>query len=551
MCVLLVAALAATFITLPVIDYVEPSALFYLRHLTPLYYGCLFLAIFMAIYWRRSYVGLFSVIVIALLVLWTPSVMMYNPWFPDTYPFVSEAVYVARNGHLGDIHYLSEYPVLGLVFGPLLIVTGMNSFMLQTIYPALFAIILVVLLYLVAEKMNLDKGSLIFAPLFFVAIAWPNELHLNRQSFSLIYYVASYVFLFHVIFQKQDFRVFSFLSLQVLLMVMAHPATPFFFIFNLAAIIFLGLIWSSRTKKEFKLRGVTLALFISASLWSIWNFIIPHGAIISLASVIDDIFKSLVTEGRIGGVSTVFADYTPIYKLIINVRLVVTLLAYCFSLISSFIIYKYVKNKSSAVLAGWSICNIFSTAPILFAGYALNRPSLFTFISWAPLGALIVNILTVGRKHPNLKKMVGGAFVIVLVIIPLLLIPVIKYGPVPFLYPTSDELAQRNFVDSFFSKGNIVYLEFNFPYYYSYTMLGSSEYNKTIAMWDVWDGQKLYIGDSLAFVILDRLLTRDAFYNYEPSMLKLVENLTAPVPYGRYDKVYDSGWPNSVYVPTP
>jgi len=172
-----------TFVTLPQIDSVQPDVLFYLKNLTPLYFVSVVATVVVAIFYRRSVLGLFSVALLSLLVLWTPNVMMVQPWFLDSYPFTAEAVTVAQSGHLLDYHFLSMNPVVGLVMGPFLSITGISPLLLQKLYPAFLSVALVVFLYLIAKAAKLRKDAWVIAPLLFVSIAWPNEFHLSRQSF--------------------------------------------------------------------------------------------------------------------------------------------------------------------------------------------------------------------------------------------------------------------------------------------------------------------------------------------------------------------------------
>jgi len=52
---------------------------------------------------------------------------------------------------------------------------------------------------------------------------------------------------------------------------------------------------------------------------------------------------------------------------------------------------------------------------------------------------------------------------------------------------------------------------------------------------------------SSSFWVTYRLIVRDAFWNYTPSMLDVVRNLTLDEA-GMHNKVYDGGWPESILV---
>ena len=552
--VFIVALLVATFATLPRVDFIEPNVLFYFQHLSPLYYVCIFAAIAMAIYYRRDFLGLLSVIVVGLLILWTPSIMLVQPWFLDTYSFGAEAVYVARNGYIGDYHHLSASPLLGLMFGPFLMITGISPFMLQKIYPSLFAIIFAVLLYVTAKKMKIGKEALVVAPLLFISIAWPNELHFCRQSFSLIFYITSWLLLLHLVFRRSDRRFFVLLVLQVFLLAMSHPATPLFFMANLATIVFLDQIWQKFRRKGSKviMRVCMQTLLISAGAWIFWNTFNPATrGMRDLVAIAENLVASLMeSPSEVSGVGTIFTNYTPIYGLAINIRFALTLAVFVSALLLPFVIYRYVQNRKLVViLMGWVISNMFSSVPLLYSGLGyFARPALFTFISLAPLGALVYNVLASKSEiHVKTKSVTKCTFLLVFIIVPLLLIPIIKYGPLPFLYPTSRELAHKEFSDlRWAGGGKLVYLEFNLPYGYSYILHGIGEASPS-TIYRYGEGLDSILASSSSLWITYRLRTRDGFRNYNPSMLYVVKNLT--LYQTTYNKVYDSGWPESILIP--
>ena len=582
--VFIVALLLATFATLPRVDYVEPNVLFYFQHLTPLYYVCVLAAIVVAIYWRRSYLGLLSAIVLSLLILWTPSIMLVQPWFPDTYPFVAEAVYVVRNGHLGDFHYLSISPVLGLFFGPFLMITGISPFMLIKIYPGIVAVIFTVLLYLIAKKMKIGKESLIVAPLLFLSIAWPNELHLCRQSLSLIFYLTSWFLLLQLFFQKSDRRIFVLLVSQIFLLVMSHPATSVFFIANLATIAILSLIWQKFRPKES--RVILQTLLISAFLWALWNTFNPATrAIRNLVDIANNLVTSLMgNPSEVSGVATIFANYTPLYRLVINTRFVLTLVVFTGAfLLSLYAIYLFfssgflarirfsararkrfvllrtdIDQKVFAILTGWIISNMLSSVPLLYAGLPyFARPSLFTFVAWAPLGALGYKILTAKQKsgfYAKMKSVATCVFLVAFIILPALLMPVVKYGPLPFLFPTSRELAGKSFLDLHWSDdGEVIY--FGDPYFansYSWLVYGREVSIHSVGIYSIYtpnEGLNPNFVRRSALWITYRPVARDAFWNNVPSFLCVVENVTELLPNTTHNKVYDSGWPEWILTP--
>ena len=97
-----------TLASLPSVDNVESSVFFYLEHLPPIYYVSVLASVIIALRDKQELTRVISVCVLTLLIIWAPSVMYVQPWHLDSYPFVAEAVYIERNAHLSNFHYLSE-----------------------------------------------------------------------------------------------------------------------------------------------------------------------------------------------------------------------------------------------------------------------------------------------------------------------------------------------------------------------------------------------------------------------------------------------------------
>jgi hypothetical protein len=268
--ILVATLLLLTFATLPRIDYVEPDIFLYLNNLPVIYYVSLITSIIVALISQNRFIRIFSVIAFTLLIMLTPSVMFTNPWHMDSYPFTGEGVYVQINSELGNAHYLSESPALGLVLGSFLMITGINPLVLMRIYPSIVAIICVLIVYSLAEKLKIDKKSAVFAPLCLVAIMWPNAFHVSRQSFALLYYLASWLCLFMLILNPKDRKISLILVIQLILIVITHPATPIFFMTNLVAVIIVGGIFRKLGRREIKLIAGTLGL--CAFTWILWNY---------------------------------------------------------------------------------------------------------------------------------------------------------------------------------------------------------------------------------------------------------------------------------------
>ena len=536
-----------TIATLPKLDFSEPNVFFYLQHLTPLYYLCLVFSLIIAVSFGKDLLGILAAIIFSLLLLWTPSLMLVQSWPMDTYPFLSQAVYVARNGNTGT-GTLSETPSLGLFFGSFLSLTGIDPFILVRMYPAFFTVIFVVLLYLIAKQIGIEKKPVI-APLLSVAVMWPNEVHFSRQCFSLIFYVGAWFFLLKLM-KKKDRRIFLLLLFQILLLTLSHPGSSLFFITNLVAIVVFGSIFRKFQSKDYRL--LTNSIIFSVTSWIVWNaFTLSESKGINvLIQMFERVTSSMLENpSEVPGLAKIFVGYTSTYSNVIHIRLVMTGFVCLSAIFLSVVIYHYDKNKKTvAVIMSWLATNIFSAVFFLYAGLPfMARPALFSFIAWAPLGALTYKVLN--RKR---KKVMTFFFISAFVIVPAFLMPIIKYAPIPFAFATGQELASATFIYRYWNGSDFVYLEASPPYTYSYIVYGmqNTSHPLTFGAWYIpGEGLDQNVVDEYPTLVTYRIITRDAFWEHTPSMYNIVVNLTLQEE--SRNKVYDSGWPYYVSMPLP
>jgi len=537
-------------VSLPQVDSAEADVYFYFKHLpTLIYYAVLILSITTAFVSKSVYLRAFSIFIFAFLIVSPPDVMLANSWLTDTYPFASEAVYVVRNGRIGEFHYLSENPSLGLFLGSFLMATGIDAFLLMKIYQTLIVSILVAIMCLMSKYLGINGGESYLMPMFFLAIMWPNVFHLSRQSFGLIFYFSSWLFLVELVLHRYDRRIFLLLSTQIFLMVVSHPATPIYFVANVMMIAIVGSVFKVFKRKDMK-TFVYGAAFCTA-FWFLWNSVTDLNNIQIFRNIFVKLYNSLMEEPQhVSGVSRIFSGYTTTYSLLIDVRLVLTIAVFACSIFLPLIVYVHCRNPNTrkilVILAGWNLSNLLSAVPLLYAGLPyFDRPVLFSFISWAPIGELLYQVLK--RSSPaysKLRKVAKMVFVIFLIVVPSMLIPIIKYSPLPFLHPPTRELSAIFFADVY-SREKYTLLEFTAPWGYSY-IRGLGVENITgryvLSGYEFSDGKLNFSRiNSQAIVLTYRLICRDAFMDYNPSMLQVVKNITDSNAF--QEKIYDSGWP--------
>jgi hypothetical protein len=540
----------ATLASLPSVDHLESSIFFYLEHLPPIYYVCVLASIIIALRDKQELTRVISVCVLALLIIWTPSVMYVQPWHLDAYPFVAEAVHIERNAHLGDLHYLSGSPALGLTFGAFMLITGVTPLTLLKIFPGFLALLFVALVYLMADKLKIGKKTAIIAPLLFISVMWPDVFHFSRFSFSLLYYFTSLFLLFYLIFKKFDRRILALLFIQIIPLVISHPATPLFFMYNLVAIAVLAFASRKFQSKETKLICITLA--VVSIIWLLWNMIgTTPGVIYTLKDISQNVVNSLIqSPTTVSGVSRILVGYNTVYREIINVRLVLMLAIYLCAFLIPIIMYKRLKSqKVLFILTAWAWSNMSVAIPLLYAGLPyFQKPVFFAMASWGPLALLLFK--TKSRVWIRKAKYI---FLVAFIISSALLIPLYKYAPVTLEYPPSKELTSKSFLDLYGST-SIGFIYFEDPaYYYSYILYNQSDlavlHYGVLSIYNFGEGLNYSIVAENSLWITSRLLARDAFWAYDPSMHEIVENVTVTLPETTHNKVYDSGYPESILVP--
>ncbi len=559
-----------TMVSLPRVDYAEPSPFFYVQHLSPAYYVCVFASVITAMLSKDRFTRIISMCILSLLMLWTPFVVLLQPWHLDSYPFVAEAAYVARSGHIGNFVYLSESPAEGLIFGVFLQVSGMSPILLLKIYPAFWAIFVVCLLYMITRTLGLSDKSSIVAGLLLVSIFWPNNQHFSRQSIAVIFYLAFFFSFCRVIFKGSDRRFLALILLFLFPLATSHPATPIFLMLNLTGMLLLALFTKKLSSREREL--ATFALFALIIIWLLWNMIgSDSGIIYTLRDLGFRVVDSLTENPtQASGVARIFAGYTKTYSSILNIRFILTLLvfgaAFVIPVLGIIMRKRWKTGKTLLILAAWAWSNLAVSVPLLYAGLPyFSKPAIFGFISWGPLGALAYEVLFVHpRQFTNhrfwrLKKagrnLMLCLFTLIFILGPALILPIVKYAPLPYLYPTSAELANKKFWDSHWTGDELLYLEFYRPIYYSYIIdnigepLPRKEWVRFGDIYRMGEGVNYSDISEASIWITGRLFTRDGFYAYDPSMFNVARNVTSILPKTSHNKIYDAGWPESILIP--
>jgi hypothetical protein len=207
------------------------------------------------------------------------------------------------------------------------------------------------------------------------------------------------------------------------------------------------------------------------------------------------------------------------------------------------------KEKVLFILTAWAWSNISITIPLLYVGLPyIQKPALFAVAAWGPLALLLFK-----KNSGTWIRKASYAFLVVFIVASALLIPLFKYAPLPIEYPPSKELASKSFLD-FYGSTSTEFIYFEDPaYYYSYILYNQSDlaalHYGVFGIYTPGEGLNSTIVAESSLWITSRLLVRDAIWAYNPSMHDIVENVTVTLPETTHNKIYDSGYPESILTP--
>jgi hypothetical protein len=266
-----------------------------------------------------------------------------------------------------------------------------------------------------------------------------------------------------------------------------------------------------------------------------------------IVNIVNELAQSPLSSGS--GFAEVFSGRTQIYGWLLNSRLILMAFIYISAFLIPVITYKRLKNhKVFFILTAWAWSSISITIPLIFIGLPyFQKPAFMAIAASSP----IVLLLFKSSSSAWIKRTKNVFLIIILTLA--ILIPLFKYAPLPLEYPPSKELDSKSFLDIYGST-SIKFVYFEDPaYYYSYILYDQPdlrvEHYGVLSIYIFGEGLNSSIIAERSLWITSRLQVRDAFWAYDPSMHAIVENVTVTLPETTHNKVYDSGYPESILVP--
>lgn len=538
----------ATIISAPHIDntvnnpYVKDGdyILFYARCLPITYYISIPLLVISAFSSRNRTIRILSVFMVITLIELLPSRILVNPWLPDQYPYLSEPMWIYRNGHIANIHYLAIVPGLGLTFSQLMLVTGMREPFILSRYisPFLASLILLLATYAIGKTLRRERWEIaLIAILIFLAVNFEHINIFHRNTLFFIYYQFLMLSIIQVLLHPSPQSLMLFI-LFMIASTLTYPGTVI--LLTALAVMFVLIVASpvtrifskmSNTVVALRLRQiliqyrypiktkVTILLGSALVIFISWNLYVS-GDIYRMVSTVVDALRELMEPVYLVNPyhAASGATLTPAFKNIINFRLIFGGILLSSALIIP--LFQSSSSRESDVLYVMYIGHIISIAPLVFSSWGLWALSKFLRYLFYLSSILIAYYSFTSTCR---KVYLYHILLILYIITGLVLLPVTRYASLPYLTPSTEEITSTTFIHEHYTmlKKPIYYTEYppyirallGYPPDWELSMiLGNLDLNNSNIM------------------VVSRFNTRDIYYNYDIPCNILVNMLRDELP---------------------
>jgi len=533
----------ASLLSTPSVDKIQLAnsqeyPLFYATTVPIVYYMATAYLALLALFSKARIIKLLSITLLALLIEFTPTLMLANPWLPDQYPYLSEAVWLTRNSHITEFHHLGETPGLGLMFSQLMLITGLGPFDVSKIYPLLIVLV-VPLLFLAGEKVC---GDGLLASMLFLGFAYfPAPVYHRSTYFSLLLVVLMFLLVKSLSGKKVGYAVAYILTLSAI--VISYPGIIVLIIALGAAVFMFYLLYG----KSHKLLTLSIPL-VSVVIFLSWQVYVAKGEFrYMVASIYHGLQELTIPMESILLETSAYkgaSGFTEIYQTILNMRIGFMLLLLALAITVA--VYSLLKGREKHNLLFTSliylglIVQFLPLSLIVYRGpwFAMKFEALFVYFSVMCIAAL-PTLKFVG-KHGNRVKQALTC----LAVASLLLVPLLSYPGIPYLHTPSSELKAKIFIDSHYDrKEPILATEMNLPYLLFRVLLDK---DPTWELTAVLSPEEPIRYDS-SYLTLQRFMTRDGYFirsvSYENYLTTLTESLQAS-----HNLVYDGGIYTELFI---
>ncbi|MEZ0346061.1 MAG: hypothetical protein ABWK01_05890 [Infirmifilum sp.] len=461
-----------------------------------------------------------------------PSHMLVNPWLPDQYPYLSEPVWVYRNGHIAEIHYLNVVPGLGLTFAQIMLVTGLSDpwTISRYFFPMLTLTILLIVTYAIGRRVGDGVLQAFLSIVIFEAVNFEhiNIFHRNTLFFMYYQYLILIIIMLAKNFKPSDLLLYAMFSAAATI---TYPGMVIVVVaITITSMIIPGLrkiVSNASTTERRTFRGLILVAAISVIIFVGWNIYASGDLYRMIGNVLDAIKETMVPTYLVEPRHTFSgASLTPEYKAVMYSRLAIggILLLLAFA--------KYVlnllKSKTSPGIVGdLYVAHLIAIVPMIFSSWGLWALSKFLRYLFY-LASIIVSMnVTLSRSRKILMS-----FLALYVIAALLLNPITRYASIPYLHPTTEEIYATSFIHKYYIAHEAVYYTEYPPY--TRVLFG---YDPS---WEVSGYYETLNLNNSNIVVVERFVTRDSYYEYSTPRSILINALRSQLPL-THNLIYSSG----------
>lgn len=537
---------ATSMVLVPSVDKIslvdsQQYPLYYATRLPWVYYAAIIYLVLLAILIKARHVKLISVMLVSVLVNLTAPAMLVNPWVPDQYPYLTEAVLVARDHHTVPFHRLYETPGLALMFSQLMHVTNLGPFEVSEFFP-LLAVMVTPFIFLTGERIG---GNGVLPTLLYFGFSFHQPIVYHRNSFFIILFI---IFLFLFIrslrSRKSGFTLSSVLLVSAL--AISYPGT----IVPISALALASvLLFLTKRDGDRIVRIQTAALYTVVFLsWYIFigsrdfRYVVRQTYYGLQDFMYPSIERALETSayGQNAGL-------TESFYLISNIRILLTVLLVGLALFLSlvFLLRRREQEVESAfisalligVVAHFLLLSLFMSQGLPFT---LKFHAFFIYIAvlCVPLLFKVRFVMRKKRRKRRLTQMLGGIALVLL-----LLSPLLGYATIPFLNVPSSELEAKRFVDEHYGgEDPLLATELNLPY-----SLFGALLNRDVVEPRAILSPEEPIDHNSSYLTLQRFTTRDGFFIYSITYTDYLENLISSISTD-HNLVYDGGTYTKVWM---
>lgn len=568
-----ISILLATLLTLPRIDKAQPDPYFHVKATPTAYWigfslSLIFLSIFSILLLKKKnigksykFLGIFSLMLLAVFIHVIPRLMYVNKIYTDTYLFVGEVLYVLRNGHVG-YGWSIESPALSCFASQFSLVTGVNYITIAEFFPMVLPFLYLLYFYLVT-RLIVGKHAFLLACLTFVAVNWFMFVF-NRQNFALILQLFTwYCALKVLLIKKTPFAQYAVLILSYFALVVSHPASPFVLTINMFGVgAFIGLLSFIRHHRSHMLKDtytgesrLLIKAFLMAVIflvvWLSWQTYIGGAMFAAFRNAINAFYEFIAVPSPSGQITRIISRYTSEYQSIVNLRLFEALFMTIAGVALSFLFLLRTFKLKNVILCSWFISTVSLNVYVLYAHSWIYRPIIYSLPASSLLLALFSMLSSkthhklAGRIVKTTKVALFGAILSFTIVLPL-----IMYSHTPFIFPPTSYLKELNFITKH-GNGTVVIFGSGAEFGY-YVLLNNASVTPV--------GPSQFFDPDLGFLINKvydykaigtsfRVYTKEGFVSTQPSLMQITLEMESYLPRSPgFAKIYDADSWHKLYA---